>query len=171
MINHNALLYSLLDKTITLSYGGSNWVVNYTEGDLFELTKKLNDSNTKYPIIWLQSGYRVERSKTSRKITLQSCQFFFITKGSTTDLYEKRYNDTYKELLYKLLMIFDEVARKSKGVSLSNTDNFTTYPFNDTSQLNWRKDQKLPITDIWDALELETDLEISTGCYPEFLIK
>jgi len=170
MINHNKLLYSLLDRTISINFNSKDWVVNYTEGDLYELTKKLDDSKTKYPIIWLQSGYSVERSKTSRKITLKNCKFYFITKGSDTDYYEKRYNSTYKEILYKLLLKFDEVIRKSKGITATDTDSFTTYPFNDTSELNWKKEQILSIIDIWDALELETDLEISIGCYNQFLI-
>ncbi|KQR93298.1 hypothetical protein ASG01_08865 [Chryseobacterium sp. Leaf180] len=170
MINHNTLLYDLLDKTLKATFNGAEWVVNYTEGDLSELSRKLNDSTTKYPIIWLQSGYSVERSIAPVLTKIDSCKIFFITKGSTIDRYEKRYDSTYQDVLYPLLVRFDELIRKTKGISASNTDNFTTFPYNDSTDIN-KGEQKITVTDTWDALLLETGLTISDGCYPQYLIK
>lgn len=179
MINHNLLLYELLDRTITVNFNNKDWLVNYTEGDLYELTTKLNDSKTKYPIIWLQSGYKVERNKIGDATKLLGCKFFFITKGSSTDRYEQRFASTFNEILYKSLLMFDKKIIKSKGIQADNLDEFTTFPFNDTTELN-RKErdngsksskQTATITDIWDALLLETNLSISNGCYPQLIIK
>ena len=50
MINYNLLIYEILDRKFQINY----WDVNYAEGDLAELSKKLELSETKYPIIWLQ---------------------------------------------------------------------------------------------------------------------
>lgn len=173
MINHNILLYDLLDRTMEVTFMGKTLIVNYTEGDLSELSKKLNDSATKYPIIWLQSGYSVERSIQPIQTKIENAKIFFIHKGSQTDRYEKRYATTYQEVLYNLLNKFDKIIRKKKGISASNTDRFTTFPFNDTSQIEsgGKGAQKLTVTDLWDALLLETDLVITDQCFPQYLIK
>lgn len=178
MINHNKLLYDLLDMTIDVDFNGKTWLINYTEGDLFELNRKLINSNTKYPIVWLQSGYRVERNKQGKQTTLNGCKFFFITKGSPTDRYEKRYNNTYEKLLYPALVKFDKLINKTKGLEASNTDNFTTFPFNDTTELSRRETssgaksstQTITVPDIWDAILLETTITISDNCFSQLKI-
>ena len=44
MINHHLVLYDLLDRTMSVDFGGRTHIANYTEGDLFELSKKLNEA-------------------------------------------------------------------------------------------------------------------------------
>lgn len=178
MINHNLALYEALDKTMSINAFGGDWVVNYTEGDLFELTKKLDDSNTKYPIIWLQSGYKVARNHQQGQTQLENCKIFFITKGDMHDRYEKRYSTAYDEMLYPLLGKFDKLMRKTAGFFAADTDNFTTFPFNDTTELNRRSTQngtKTPqqtaIIDIWDALLLETDITLDNCQFEHLKIK
>lgn len=177
MINHNLLLYNLFDRTISIDFIGKNWIVNYTEGDLFELSMKLKDSQTKYPIIWLQTGYKVERNKQGEQTSLVGCRFFFITKGSKIDRYEQRFKSTYDEVLYPVLNKFDKLIQNNRGIIASNIDNFTAFPFNDTTELgrkenNGKSDnQKATIADIWDAILLETNLTISNSCFPELIIK
>lgn len=89
MINHNLLLYSLLDRKFSIEFNQNNWTVNFTEGDLFELNKKLLKSDVKYPIIWLQSGYTVQDYVHGNKVDLLNCSFFLITKGDKHDFYKK----------------------------------------------------------------------------------
>lgn len=173
MINHNKILYKLLDKTISVDFIGKNWRVNYTEGDLFELVAKLNDSTVKYPIIWLVSDYNVVRKKQEGKTVLENCKLFFISKGSLTDRYEKRFETTYNEVLYKSLSEFDKLIRKRKGISASDTDSFNVFPLNDMNKNEKAKEipQLSTVNDIWDALLLNTEISISDDCFPELKIK
>ena len=124
MINYNLLIYEILDRKFQIK----SWDVNYAEGDLAELSKKLELSETKYPIIWLQTGYRVVEKKG--QLELNDCNFFLITKGDEHDLYKKRYQTNYQEMLYPLYDKFKQAISKSKGVSLLNQDiSFVSMPF------------------------------------------
>ena len=177
MINHNILLDNLLDGTLKQSYNGREFTVNFTEGDLFEFTAALMDENTKYPHIWLQTGYVVGEGTTDRETTLKSCRFFFITKGSMNDRYKKRFRDTYQNVLYPLLAKFKKLIKKQNGISISGDWNFTVLPLNDADELNSkdegrrRKPQTVTTGEIWDAIVLEIDLNISDGCFPDLIIK
>ena len=175
MINHHLVLYDLLDRTMSVDFDGHSHVANYTEGDLFELTKKLNDSKTKYPIIWMQSGFNFQENQQSGLITLSNCKLFFITLGSLNDRYKKRFSTTYNDILYTLYEKFKKQVRKSDGVQILNENiEGKSFPFNDTTELN-RKDgtpQKTTINDIWDAFLLDgLSLKIDPCHYENYLIK
>ncbi|WP_185269598.1 hypothetical protein [Chryseobacterium bernardetii] len=174
MINHNTLLYQVFDRTIKIDFQNKEWIANYTEGDLSELVKKLEkDSITKYPIIWLQTGYSVERKRQEGTTKLIGCKFFLITLGSKTDRYEKRFSSTYENVLYPLLSKIDKIFSKTKGLIASNEDSYTVFPLNDLA--NDENGNKLPqlaaIADVWDAVLFETDITITDGCFPELIIK
>lgn len=177
MINHNLLLYSLLDRKFQITFNGTPWDVNYTEGDLFELNKKLLMSETKYPIIWLQTGYRVSEYVLGSRIELNNCSLFLITKGDQTDFYKKRFETNYQNMLFPLYERLKEVFRKTKGISIMNDKiDFIELPFNNVSELVSREGKKrLPETattpDIWDAIVIEgLNLQINEDCFPQFKI-
>lgn len=173
MINHNTLMYQVLDRTITVNFQNRNWIANYTEGDLFELVAKLEDSKAKYPIIWLQTGYTVERRKQEEKTKMVGCKLFIITLGSKTDRYEKRFKSTYDNMLYPLLDKIDNVFRKTNGITASDVDSYTVFPLNDLAKDEDGKNipQLTAIADVWDAVLFETDIEISNSCFPDLIIK
>lgn len=176
MINHNLLLYSLFDRQFSVEFNGKSWTVNYTEGDLFELNKKLLLAETKYPIIWLQTGYRVSEHRNSAKLEMKGCSFFLITKGDQHDLYKKRYETNYQEMLFPLYESFKEVIRKTRGIEILNdTIDFMELPFNDVAELATRdklKPQRATVPDVWDAIVIEgLNLKINEDCFPQFKIK
>ena len=178
MINHNLLFYDLYDRSFSINFNQTDFVVNYTEGDLFELNKKLLMSTTKYPIIWLQTGYRVSESRLGRSIELQNCNFFLITKGDQHDLYKKRYETNYQKMLFPLYENFKEVIRLTRGIDILNdTIDFVELPFNDVSELTARdglkrKPENATVTDIWDAIVIEgLNLKINEDCFPQHKIQ
>lgn len=172
MINHNLLLYSLFDRQFSINFNGRDWVVNYTEGDLFELNKKLLMSQTKYPIIWLQTGYSVGDEMMGNKVNLTNCKFFIITKGDQHDLYKKRYETNYQNMLFPLYECFKEVIRKTKGISITNDIiNFVESPLTDVVGMAITPEEST-VTDIWDAIVIEgLNLKINEDCFPQFKIK
>lgn len=174
MINHNLALYKLLDRTLSVDAFGGNWVANFTEGDLFELNKKLNDSLTKYPIIWLQSGYKVQRNLVTGTSTLVGCKFFFITMGSKHDRYLKRYDTVYSDMLYPLIVAAEKLISKTNGMRLASESSLTALPFNDTSELARAdfatKGQRATVGEIWDAVLYEADLTIDECVFDSSLI-
>ena len=179
MINHNSILYSILDRKFSQTFGTADWVVNYTEGDLFEIVRKLNDSKVKYPIIWLQTGYKVERNEQHQKTRILNPRIFIITKGNQHDRYEARFESNYQEMLYPILNKMLNVFSKKSGVNYSKTYTFTTFPFNDTTEMmrreskygNKTEPQTATLTDIWDALLLELPfIELADDCFSEFNI-
>lgn len=172
MINHNLLLYSLFDKQFSVQFNVKFWEVNYTEGDLFELNKKLLMSQTKYPIIWLQTGYTVGENTMSKRITLNNCKFFLITKGDQHDLYKKRYETNYQNMLFPLYEKFKDVIKRTKGISITDEMiNFVELPMNDVTGMELTP-QKATVPDIWDAIMIEgLNLEINEDCFPQFKIK
>ena len=62
MINHNLLLESLLHNQITINYMDGELIAKFSEGDLYEIWSVLQKAETKYPFIWLQSGYKITES-------------------------------------------------------------------------------------------------------------
>lgn len=177
MINYNVLLNDLLDQKLEVNFNGGLFKSNYAEGDLFELWRELNKNSTKYPIIWLQSGYEVEESSIfgNRFITLNNLKFFIITKGDTNDYYKKRYKTTFNDILYVLK---DKLINTLKVTGFILSDNFShvTFPFNDMSEANISgmkvKPQTSTIEAIWDALYLNIpSLQINSDCFKEYLIK
>ncbi|MDV3685276.1 hypothetical protein CMU45_02640 [Elizabethkingia anophelis] len=176
MINHNALLNDLLNRTLEVKFQDKLWKSNYAEADLFELWRFLQHKDRKYPVIWLQTGYVVNERRNSNRITLQGCKFFFITKGDSNDYYKRRFQTTYQEILYPLKDLFIKSIEKSKGISYYDDFSFITFPFNDVSELSARDavngskrlDENSIGQDYWDSLLLNIDLTISTGCYPEY---
>lgn len=88
MINCNLILYDLLDKTINIDFFGDNFIVNYNESDLIELTRVLNSKVTKYPMIWLESGYRMVEpvNRGNKTLLLQGCVFLLNNKRKSDRL-------------------------------------------------------------------------------------
>ena len=177
MINHNLLLYSLFDRTFEQNFNGNDYTVNYTEGDLFELNKKLLLSTTKYPIIWLQTGYEILDSQMGNKIELQNCKFFLITKGDHHDFYKKRFETNYEGMLLPLYEKFKNIIRKTKGIEIiTNPIKFVELPFNDVTGLtakegNKREPENATVTDIWDAIVINgINIKINEDCFPQFKI-
>lgn len=178
MINHNTLMYSLLDRTITVeNFQDKDWTANYTEGDLFELVAKLKESKSQlpqsYPIIWLQSGYTVERRKQEGITKMVGCKIYLITLGSKTARYKNRFQTTYDHMLYPLLEKIDKKFNKTKGIKAADNDSYMVFPLNDIA-----KDENgtpIPeltaITEVWDAVLFETDITITDDCFPELKIK
>lgn len=174
MINHHELLRSLLDQTINSKYKDKDYLVNYTEADLFELWKVLKSKKRKYPIIWLQTGYRVSQDVRGMKTNLDNLRLMFITLGSADDFYQRRFTDTYEEILYPLLHSFLEKIRNTAGIRLTHDNySFSALPFNDVSALDIRysdygnkaKSETTTLPDIWDAVLLETSLTIDNECH------
>lgn len=181
IFNHHLLLEEEFDRKITVHFNSTDYVANFQEADLFELNKVLYSSKVKYPMIWLQTGYRKEERTLGGRILLKNCVFIFITKGDQTDRYKKRFATSYNEILYPLLDKFLTKIRRSRGVFFGD-DNYSTValPFNDVTELTARESRRggiekrvtesTPISDIWDALILDIDLMVNTDCYPDFFI-
>ncbi|MGG7470771.1 hypothetical protein ACVVIH_20465 [Chryseobacterium arthrosphaerae] len=174
MINHNTLMYNLFDRTITVEdFQGKSWISNFAEGDLFELVAKLKDSTSKYPIIWLQTGYTVERRKQEGIIKMIGCKIYLITLGSKTARYKNRFQTTYDHMLYPLLNKMDEKFRKTRGIQAADNDSYMVFPLNDIAKDD--KGNPIPeftaITEVWDAVLFETDITITEQCFPELIIK
>lgn len=173
MINHHALLNHLLDKTLEVNYKDKSYPVNFTEGDLFELWNVLKSKKQKYPIIWLQTGYKAIQDIRGQRTELSNLRFFFITLGSLNDNNDKRFIDTFQSILYPLFELFLDQIKKTNGISFnSDKYSFITLPFNDVSELasrerdygNKKVSQTTTTADVWDAIVLEIDLALDNEC-------
>lgn len=181
MINHNMLFDCLFDRTIEVCFNGGKWKANYVMGDLFELEKELSMKETKYPIIWLKSGFNVSERLMGREVTLSNCTFGLITIGDANDLYKTRFKTNYEGMLYPLYEKFKEVFKKNRGIRIaSETIDSVEYPFNNVSELlardrdlgRKRNGQTATIQDIWDAIFIDNlSITINEDCYPQFKIK
>ncbi|WP_312394773.1 hypothetical protein [Chryseobacterium sp.] len=176
MISHNLVLYDLLDRKMEVEAWGKNFVINYMEGDLYELAKKLEEYNRsnvlKFPLIWLVEGYDTKRNHLERKTTLEDCQILFITSAELNDRNQKRFSTTYKDLLYKVLSMFYEKVIKTSGISCDNVDRIRVYPLKDMMEESKPTASGDPVlSGVWDALSLTTTIEIKNECFPQFEIK
>ena len=182
MINHNLLIEDLLSNKLCEKFNNKSFTANFIEGDIFEVWKVLQDKKTKYPVIWLQSGYRVVESRILGNdiLRLENLNFYIITLGSLNDFNNKRYKTTFGEFLYPIKEKFINLLQTSKGIDLPDTYSFVTFPFNDMSELSNRTinngkkiaNQSVTIQDIWDALAIDLSyLIIHKDCYLEYSIK
>ena len=106
------------------------------------------------------------------KVNLTNCKFFIITKGDQHDLYKKRYETNYQNMLFPLYERFKEVVRKTKGISITNDIiNFVESPLTDVVGMAITPEAST-VTDIWDAIVIEgLNLKINEDCFPQFKIK
>ena len=177
IFNQHKLFDFLLNQTMSINYKANSFKINFHEADLFELNKNLVSARTRYPLIWLETGYKEQHRIQGSELKLLNCSFVFITKGDTVDNYSKRYQTSFNDILYPLVAKFEEKIKKTMGISFDREyHDLISLPFNDVSELAARSrakrnPEKVPLTDIWDALILETDLSISPECFPQFIIK
>lgn len=71
MINHNALLNDLLNRTLEVKFQDKLWKSNYAEADLFEVWRVLQQAETKYPLIWLQKTEVIGTLRTQGNIIVE----------------------------------------------------------------------------------------------------
>ena len=177
MINHNILFEDVLNRTMSVKLADTDYSANFMEGDLFELWRVLQKSEQKYPIIWLQSGYKVTKNTINgSRITFDRLDFFLITKGDTNDYNEKRYRTTFNDMLYVLEVLLVDTFKKAKGFTLPEDYESSSFPFNEINEPSTSgmklKPQTATTPVIWDAVALSFDgLSIVSDCYPEYKIK
>lgn len=181
MINHHLFLNSILNRTFKVDCFGDEFYVNFLEGDIYELNKHLNSTNIKYPLIWMLTGYKIMDSNTTNGLTrYKDVLLLLITKGDKEDRYLKRYGNTFDTILYPMYEKIKSVFKRNSVVMTSNDNQLEAFPLNDWNQKNQRlsiygekaKPQTVVTNDIWDAVSLQTDLEISQNCISsKFLIK
>ena len=160
IFNHHLLLEETFDK-MSVYFDGTCWKVHFYEADLFELNKILLSAERKYPLIWLQTGYTKKERIQGGRFELNNLSLFIITKGDKTDRYKKRFDTTFKLIIYPILNKLLAKIKSESGISFGS-ENYTTtdVPFNDVSAL----------PDIWDALILDIDLTVNPDCYPKYFI-
>lgn len=173
IFNHHLLLEDTFNK-MSVDFDGTCWKVHFYEADLFELNKILLSAQTKYPLIWLQTGYEKEERINGGRFQLQNLSFFIITKGDQTDRYKKRFATSFEKILYPILGKFLAKVKDESGFSFGrDTYKTTDLPFNDVAELISRqkiKPQDAAVPDVWDALILDIDLTVNPDCYPEYYI-
>ncbi|BAQ84155.1 hypothetical protein [uncultured Mediterranean phage uvMED] len=171
VFNVHKTLRSILHDRIEISFGMvSNRTVNYGEGDLKELVKILSKKQEKYPMLWLSNDF-VVNTPVRRGVSRISVDltFFVMVDGSKTDLYYKRFEEKYENIIYPVVEAFIEIINKEKGVSVLNDTSLpiSDFPYNDVNSFNVPKDQTMTINDIWDATKFTTTLQFSPECFEE----
>jgi hypothetical protein len=182
IFNQHLFLKELLHRTINVNFNSKDFSANFYEADLLELNKVLLNTQTKYPLIWLETGYREQHRLQGGELKLAKCNFIFVTKGDKTDYFSKRYETSFNEILYPLFSKFEEKINQTHGISFETEyHEIISLPFNDVTELSAKTrsvdgvsksaKQSQPLIDIWDALILTTDISINTDCHPQFKIK
>lgn len=178
MINHNLLLESLLHNQITINYMDGELIAKFSEGDLYEIWSVLQKAETKYPFIWLQSGYKITESTNpgNSSLKLENLKFFIITKGDKNDRYKTRHNTTFELILHPTKKQFIELLKGKKGITISDDYSFVTFPFNNMAELSSRENKKesqnTTIQDVWDAIYIEIpSIIINKNCFSEYEVK
>lgn len=174
IFNHHLLLKEKFDKTISVYFNSQNYQANFYEADLFELNKVLTAAKTKYPLIWLQTGYQKKERIHGGRIELNNLSFFIITKGDQIDRYDKRFATSFNGIIYPIIDKFLNIIKRESGFGFGSDDYTTTdLPFNDVAELIARqkaKPQTTAVPDIWDATILDINLTVIPDCYPEYFI-
>lgn len=175
MINHNLLLESLLHNQITINYNDGELIAKFSEGDLYEIWSVLQKAETKYPFIWLQSGYKITESTNpgNSSLKLENLKFFIITKGDKNDRYKTRHKTTFELILHPTKKQFIELLKGKKGITISDDYSFVTFPFNNMAELSSRENKKeyqnTTIQDVWDAIYIEIpSIIINKNCFSQY---
>ena len=178
MINHNLLLEDLIHNQITINYNDGELIAKFSEGDLYEIWSVLQKAETKYPFIWLQSGYKITESSNpgNNSLKLENLKFFIITKGDKNDRYKTRHKTTFELILHPTKKQFIELLKGKKGITISYDYSFVTFPFNNMAELSSRENKKesqnTTIQDVWDAIYIEIpSIIINKNCFSEYEVK
>lgn len=175
MINQNLLLEDLIHNQITINYMNGELIAKFSEGDLYEIWSVLQKADTKYPFIWLQSGYKITESSNpgNSSLKLENLKFFIITKGDKNDRYKTRHKTTFELILHPTKKKFIELLKSKKGITLSDDYSFVTFPFNNMAELSSRENKKesqnTTIQDVWDAIFIEIpSIIINKNCFSQY---
>lgn len=119
--------------------------------------KLFNESNkSPYPLIYQLSNSSnqsvIERTANTDLVFILACRNL-----DTTLLNENRWAMSYKELLYPLLIDIETTFHKAGIFRWNGKYKITEFP-------NYGNNEKNVSIDIWDALKLETSIEINNNC-------
>ena len=174
VFNIHKALRSILKDRIYINYKHlSDKLVNYGEGDLKELVKIISKKESKYPFLWLKHDFQtpipLQRGITRIDVDLE---FLILVDGSKTDLYYKRFEDKYENIIYPIIEAFMEIMNNEKGVKIIyDTNNpyslASDFPFNDTNNFDLSKEETSTINAVWDATIFPIKLRFHPDCFKE----
>lgn len=146
----------VLDKLNTI--GGVKPTFRY--GDEKELLaflrSKSGSKKTPYPLIWLEYPYNEIHKKNY--VTIDRMSLVIAVKTLPELLNDERLEKTYKKLLILIVDNIIDVFKKSNIVFVKDeVYEITKFP-------NYQDDGKHKSTDIWDAIKLTFELQISNNC-------
>lgn len=174
VFNVHKVMRSIFKDRISINYKHlSNKIVNYGEGDLKELVKIISNKESKYPFLWLKHDFQTPVPLTKGVTRLDvDLDFLILVDGSKNDLYYKRFEDKYENIIYPIIEAFLEVINLEKGVKVLYDQNdayslVSDYPFNDTNSFDLSKDETSAINTVWDATTFPISLRFNPSCFKE----
>jgi len=127
------------------------------EDDLFAFFKK-SESNSNYPLVWLQMPY-LEEHINRRKVEV-SLTLVLAVQTNVNMLNSERMELVFKPKLYPLLDNIIDIFRV--GNTITHDGNFSITKF--TNYSNENNTDESEFTDVWDAIKLIINVVINDDC-------
>lgn len=163
MIIVERILESVFDALpLSKDYSGDEYKVRYEWGDELELQRFLDDKSksetNSYPLIWVVTPIKVTgqyRKQSKLKIVLAI--------NTESSYYNRdRLKITIEPTLEPLYSNVIKAINHEKGLEIISRDNENySVHYNYGVKLKGGKDKEHPVTDIWDAITFNCELQIT----------
>lgn len=117
ILNIHNILWDTFNESIELYYNNQTFMVSYGEGDYKELVRRIQNTRSPYPMLWLSSGFSFEFGIYKKASSfIADLEFIVLAEGSLTASHTDRYFDKYTPVIYPVVEAFTEVIRKTEGL-------------------------------------------------------
>jgi hypothetical protein len=148
---------------------GEFFNVKFSFGDDKELMNYLIEKRGEiYPLIWYI--YPTMETHKNNHVTISEAQFILAVKSNDHYLNQERFSTNYKNFLVPLFDNFIYLLKKSNIVNLNEEIKVVKFPNYSNEKLpgnreSLKSSEKHKTFDIWDALKVTLDMQISNRCF------
>lgn len=151
----------LADWLVTMNFAA----VNFEFGSIIELNQRLlakdkTDENRvlKFPLLYMQTPFKLQHDKWGKFATTQGLDFFIIHETNKTWTSDERVENVFKPVIYPIYAAFIKVLNKS-GARVQTFQNpvHGQYDF-----YYWGEAQQQVLNDVVDCMKLE-DLRLQVN--------
>lgn len=135
-----------------------------SQRDLIATLKLYNSGQKPYPLIWLITPYKESHNEQRKVVNVSDMSLILAVPNNSQMLPVQRLETSFKQVLIPLYNNVQDLFRKANTVSLDQL-------YGVEKHYNYGgADQETGITDIWDVLKVNVEMEVNGRCLNKLVI-
>ena len=135
-----------------------------SQRDLIATLKLYKSSQKPYPLVWLITPYKETHDRLKKRVDVENMSIILAVPNNSQMLPIQRLETSFKQVLIPLFENVQDLFRKASTVSSDQV-------YGIEKHYNYGgDDQKTGITDIWDVLKFDINMQINDRCLNKMVI-